>query len=65
MLEKPKKPLVKLSNEDGNAYSILARITKALRENGQGYRVKEFTDEATSGDYNHLIETCFKYADIE
>lgn len=60
-----KKPKVKLTDEDGNAFSILARVRKALRESGQTDKIKEFTDDATSGDYNHLIQTCFKYADIE
>ena len=59
------KPKVKLTNEDGNAFSILARVRKALRECGQIDKIKEFTDEATSADYDHLIQTCFKYADIE
>ena len=60
-----KKPKVKLSNEDGNAFAIMARIRKALRECVQEDKVDDFLKEATSGDYDHLIETCFKYADIE
>ena len=60
-----KKPKVKLVGTDGNAYAILAKIRKALRECGQLDKVEKFTKEATSGDYDHLIQTCFKYANIE
>ena len=28
------KPRVKLTGEDGNAYAIMVRVRKALRENG-------------------------------
>ncbi len=59
------KPKVKLTNEDGNAFAILGRVSKALRDNGQLEKVKEFQLEATSGDYNHLLQTCFKYCEIE
>lgn len=59
------KPRVVLTGTDGNAYAIMAKIKKALMENGLQNKVKEFLDEATSGNYDHLIETCFKYADIE
>jgi len=47
------KPKVKLTNEDGNAYSILARVRKALRENGMQDKVEEFTKEARDkhGEY--------------
>lgn len=64
-MENIKKPKVKLTEHDGNAFAILARVRKALRENGMVDKVGKFTREATSGNYDHLIQTCFKYADIE
>ncbi|KKN47330.1 hypothetical protein LCGC14_0663890 [marine sediment metagenome] len=60
-----KKPHVKLTNRDDNAFSILARVRKALRENGMSDKIDEFTKEATSGDYNHLLQVVMEYCDIE
>lgn len=60
------KPTVKLVGEDGNAFSILARVRVALRKAGMKQdKIKEFVDEATSGDYDHLLQTCMKYVNIE
>jgi len=50
---------VPLVGEDGNAFSILGRVGKALRKGGATReQIDEFTTEATSGDYNHLLATC-------
>jgi len=46
------KPKLKLIGEDGNAFAILGRAVKALKEAGQEDEVEEFMDQATSGDYN-------------
>ena len=54
------KPKVKLTNVDGNIFNILGIVRKALKENGQADKIKEFLDETTSGDYNHLLATCSK-----
>jgi len=54
------KPKVKLTNVDGNAFNILGIVRKALKENGQADKMKEFLDETTSGDYNNLLATCSK-----
>jgi hypothetical protein len=56
------KPKVKLIGEDGNAFAILGRVSKALRNAGadQEY-INQFRNEATSGDYNHLLSTAMKY----
>ena len=52
------RPTVKLIGEDGNAFSILARVRRALRRSGYSEaKVEEFTEEATSSDYNHLLAT--------
>ena len=57
------KPKVRLVGEDGNAFAILGRVSKALRQAGQGDKVKEMTDKATSGDYDHLLTTVLEYVD--
>lgn len=51
----------KLLGEDGNAFAIIGRVTRALRENGQADRIADFQEEATSGDYENLIATAMKY----
>jgi hypothetical protein len=59
------KPTVKLTGVDGNAYNILGIVIRALKDAGQDDLVEKFTEEATSGDYDHLLRTCFEYCDIE
>lgn len=50
---------VQLSGEEGNAFAIIARVTRALRNAGCPEEVRaEFRAEATSGDYGHLLQTC-------
>ena len=52
------RPTVKLIGEDGNAFAILGRVRRALRRSGYSEaKVEEFTEEATSSDYNHLLAT--------
>lgn len=59
------KPTVQLSGEDGNAFAIIARVRKALLRAGQKDEATAFVKEATSGDYDHVLQTCMKYADCE
>lgn len=63
----PKFPeiVVQLSGEDGNAFAILGRVSKALRRAGHGDAVKAFMDEATSGDYDHLLNTAMQFVTVE
>ena len=57
------KPKVRLVGEDGNAFAILGRVSKALRQAGQGDKVKVMTAKAMAGDYNHLLATVLEYVD--
>ena len=51
---------------DGNAMAIMAAVTRAMKRGGV---VKEDIDayfaEATSGDYDNVIRTSFKYVNCE
>ena len=61
---KPKYPdiKVKLTGEDGNAFSILGRVTKALRRAGVPLEErKQFQAEATATDYNNVLQTVMKW----
>jgi hypothetical protein len=56
----PKYPAitVRLTGQDGNAYSILGRVLRALREAGVPEAERQAVQaEATSGDYGHLLQT--------
>lgn len=56
---------VQLAGEDGNAYAILGRVMRALRRAGAGDAdVAAFHTEATSGDYDHLLQTCMRWVDV-
>ena len=56
---------VKLIGEDGNAFAILGRVNQALRRGGYGEDfIKAFREEATSGDYNHLLATVMEVVEV-
>jgi hypothetical protein len=63
----PKFPdvTVRLTGEDGNAFFILGKVQQALRRAGHGDAAQEFYTEATSGDYDHLLQTAMRYVDVE
>ena len=56
---------VNLIGEDGNAFSILGRVSRALREAGvDAATIKEYSDEATSGDYDNLLAVTMSWVDV-
>jgi hypothetical protein len=64
MNNQPKYPNVhvKLAGEDGNAFYILSRCYQAANKANLDKReIEAFTDEATSGDYDNLLQTCMKW----
>ncbi len=64
---KPKYPNinVSLSVTDGNAFAVLGIVAKALRGGGvEPDQVKAFTAEATSGDYDNVLATAFRWVDV-
>jgi len=57
---------VKLVGEDGNAFAILGNVQRALRKAGATpAQVSEFMQEATAGDYNHLLQTAMAWVDVQ
>lgn len=57
---------VMLTGTDGNAFTILCAATKAMREAElPKEEIREFVDEAVSGDYEHLIRTVMTWFDVE
>jgi hypothetical protein len=60
------KPTVKLIGQDGNAFSVMGNVKRALKRAGadQEY-LDQYLKEATSGDYNHLLTVSMKYVNVE
>jgi hypothetical protein len=52
---------VQLTGEDGNPFAVLGAVRKALVDAGHQDEVEAFFAEATSGDYDHLLETCMRW----
>lgn len=56
---------VQLTGQDGNAFVLLNCVTTALKDNGIGQEEREeFFNEATSGDYDHLLQTCGEWVNV-
>jgi len=56
---------VELTGRDSNAYAILGGVTRALRLAGVSKEEQEaFCAEATSGDYDHLLQTAMRWVTI-
>jgi len=59
------KVKVKLVGQDGNAFAIIGRVRKAMREAGvSNEEIKAYVDEATSGNYGHLLQVTMKTVDV-
>lgn len=60
------KPELSLCGEDGNAFSILGRAFRAAKKAGwTEEQTEKFKNEATAGDYDHLLQTCMKYFEVD
>lgn len=57
---------VQLSGEDGNAFAILGRVQRAMREAGiSAGEIQNFFSEATAGNYDRLLQTCVKWVNAK
>jgi hypothetical protein len=57
---------VQLTGQDGNAFAILGRTTGALRQAGLPQEeIDDYFAEATSGDYDHLLQTTMRWIQCE
>ena len=56
---------VQLIGESGNGFVIIGRISAALRKAGAAQaEITEFQNEATSGDYQHLLATANRWVQV-
>jgi hypothetical protein len=66
MIVKFPEVTVQLVGTDGNAFAILAAVSRAMRRAGiEKTQINEFVDEATSGDYDHLLQTAMNTVNVE
>lgn len=57
---------VQLTGQDGNAFFIIGRVTAALRKAGVTEEEREeFTEDAMSGDYDHVLQTVLAWVTVK
>lgn len=64
----PKHPkiTVALVGGDGNAFAVLGAVDGALRRGGVSVEERaKFREEATAGDYGHLLRTAMAWVDVQ
>lgn len=60
------KPKLQLSGQDGNAFFILGRANRELVKAGYSKEEQDkFYEDATSGDYDHLLQIVMAWFDVE
>lgn len=66
-MSEPKFPHIKvrLSVSDGNAFSIMGKVTRAMKQaKVPAEIIKQYTDKSMGGDYNNLLQTAMDYVDV-
>ena len=57
---------VRISDGDGNSFFILGRVRKALRRASiPDEEIEQFSEEAMSGNYDHLLQTVMRTVDTD
>ena len=60
------KPTVKLIGQNGNAFSIMGLVKKALKHAGADKEyIDKYLNAATSGDYDHLLVVSMEYVNVD
>jgi len=56
---------VQLSGTDGNAFAIIGTVQRELKRAGvRPAELAEFVQEATSGDYDHVLQTAMRWVEV-
>ena len=56
---------VPLTGKDGNAFFIISRVSSAMKKASvEKETIDKFRDEAMSGDYDNVLQTCMKYVSV-
>jgi hypothetical protein len=57
---------VQLTGESDNAFAVLGAVKRAMRRHKVSAAEQVlFTEEATSGDYDHLLQTCIAWVNVK
>ena len=57
---------VELVSKDGNAFNILGICRRAMKQADLPQsEIETFIQEATSGNYDHLLATCLDWFEVE
>lgn len=56
------KPILKLTGVDGNAFVLLGKAKRVASDNDMDW--DKIHTEATSGDYDHLLQTLMKHFEV-
>jgi hypothetical protein len=64
--EMPKYDIeVELVGHDGNAFAIMGRVQRALKEAGASQEeLKQYYAESTSGDYDNLLRVAMDWVEV-
>ena len=66
LLNRPKKPKMKLIGQDGNIFAIMGRASRLLKSSGQGDKAKEMRDRVMSCDsYQKALSIVSEYVETE
>jgi hypothetical protein len=56
---------VQLTGTDGNAFALIGKVRRALREAGASREEQaEFIDAATFADYDNLLRTAMEWVNV-
>lgn len=52
---------LEMTDKCGNAFSVIGRARRALRNGGRADLIDQFTKECVSGTYDNMIAVCRRY----
>lgn len=60
------KPVCKLTNTDGNVFSIIGNVSRALEKAGKKQEASEFREKAFKSDsYDKVLQLVMQYVEVE
>ena len=62
----PRRPPCQLIGTDGNVFSIIGRVKRALEQDGQPGRARDFVKRAFgSKSYDEVFALCLEYVEVQ